>query len=1137
MAILSVIAEGLRLEFKRELNQSSDPRVGSSRDNSTSSTLAAAASGSNSSSFSALFSTLIPVCIFAAVCIISFLVLRSKYPRVYSPRTFLSSLDPHERSKELPSGYFNWIRPFFNTPDEAVLNQSSLDGYLFLRFLKIMCVICLVGCGLVFPVLIPLHVLGGAGNEQLDQLTFGNVDNPRIYYVHAFLAWLFFGFIMYTVSRECVYYINLRQAYLLHPYYAKRLSSRTVLFTCVPQQNLEEAKLRKVFGDSVKHVWIPRETRELQDLVDERNQTAYRLERAETALIKLANKERNRALEHGHPDLESSIGINSVQEIKRGSSATENRRPSLIRSPADVNSRDIEILEDPMSPTDTLVGSTSSPISGREKEARVTEKAISQTNSQATTDENPTTPTLKWGDNGYGMSGPPPGVSGSVAAQWIPHSWRPSHRPLSNYGRSVDTIKWTRARLKEIAPQINKLRRMHRQGKVKPLPAAFVEFDTQVNAQSAYQTLSHHRAFHMTPHINGIRPHEIVWESLRMRWWERIMRNFAIQGFVACMVIFWSIPCALIGIISNINFLTTKIPFLGWINKLPSSILGLLTGLLPALALTFLMALVPVILRHCARQAGIPSYSMIELYTQSTYFIFQVVQVFLVTTITSAASAAFEKIIQDPTSVRSLLSQNLPKSSNFYVSYFILQGLAMSATRLLQLPALIRHLIFQNEQNPRLMINKWHRIRTVHWGAVYPVFTNMGVIAITYSLISPLTIVFALMGLYLIYLVSKYNLLYTYSSEISTRGLLYPHALKQLLTGVYLAEICLIGLFGLRSAFGPLVIMFGLTIFTALIHISLNEALGPLLWNLPRTLAVEELYRGLAFNSDLQTPMPTMNRGNVQNGDENENSFFPMQTPEQTQSHPVVSTYISHRTSTTPNPHPTISEENEPGFENHKNSSNTSPHDDSDSDQEDEDETDIHDPNPQSRSAAKRIEGLPHLSKLTLTFLLHALKSKIQPHLHRVTPYLTYLTPLISPIYDPSSPPNFFIKFLHPEIFSDYHILRSLTASLPLMPSGFEYTQKQHEDAYFPPCVTRGRDPKLWIPRDEAGVSRQECEHVRKFAGTECSDEGVELKFENEEEGKGKGKGKGRWGKRKDGMVVVKDLQAENCIWVRETKF
>ncbi|QSZ31452.1 hypothetical protein DSL72_001017 [Monilinia vaccinii-corymbosi] len=1113
MALLSAISEGLRMDFRRGVNQSTDPRVGSSRENATASTLTVAPTGPNSSSFSALFSTLVPVGILAAVCAISFLVLRRKFPRVYAPRTFLSSLEPHERSAELPPGWFDWVKPFFNTPDEAVLNQSSLDGYLFLRFLKIMCVICLGGCGLVFPVLIPLHVLGGAGNDQLDQLSFGNVNNPKIYYVHAFLAWLFFGFILYTVSRECVYYINLRQAYLLHPYYAKRLSSRTVLFTCVPQQNLEEAKLRKIFGDAVKHIWIPGETGKLQDLVDERNQTAYRLERAETTLIKMANKERNRALKHGHPDLESSIGMNLRQETKRASTGTENRKPGLVRSLADVAPRDNEISEVPMPPNDTLVGSSSSPID-QKKEATVTEIAKAQTNSPAPSEEPSTTPGLKWGENGYGMFGPPPGVSGSIASQWIPHNWRPTHRPLSNYGRSVDTIKWTRNRLKEMAPQINKLRRNHRQGKVKPLPAAFIEFDTQVNAQSAYQTLSHHRAFHMTPHINGIRPHEIVWESLRMKWWERIVRGFAIQGFVACMVIFWSVPCALIGIISNINFLTTKVPFLHWINKLPPSILGLITGLLPALALTFLMALVPVILRSCARQAGIPSYSMIELYTQSTYFVFQVVQVFLVTTITSAASAAFEKILENPTSVRSLLSQNLPKSSNFYVSYFIIQGLAMSATRLLQLPALIRHLIFQNEQNPRLMINKWHRLKVVHWGAVYPVFTNMGVIAITYSLITPLTIVFALIGLYLIYIVFKYNLLYTYSSEISTRGLLYPHALKQLLTGVYLAEICLIGLFGLRSAFGPLVIMFGLTIFTALIHISLNEALGPLLWNLPRTLAVEELYRGLAFNADLQTPaIPATNSGNPAN--END-SFFPMQTPppSQPQLQPAVSIYITHRMSDTPMPYSAIKEENEP-----KNATSKPPTKDSDDDNEEEEgEEEAHEPNPQTRRThPSQIEGLPHLSKLTLTFLRTALHSKIHPHLQKLTPYLTYLTPLISPTYDPSQPPNPLLKFLHPEIFSDYHILRALTAALPATDHGFAYTRTQHEDAYFPPCVARGRDPKLWIPRDEAGVSRQECEHTRKLSGTECNDEGVVLSAE--------------------GRVVVGDLQADNCIWVKETRF
>lgn len=114
---------------------------------------------------------------------------------------------------------------------------------------------------------------------------------------------------------------------------------------------------------------------------------------------------------------------------------------------------------------------------------------------------------------------------------------------------------------------------------------------------------------------------------------------------------------------------------------------------------------------------------------QGAYFLFQVVQVFLVTTITSAASGAISQLLEDPMSAREILSENLPKSSNFYVSYFILQGLAMSATRIVNMPALY-HALAGRAQSPRLMSRRYHRLRTVYWGTVFPVFTNMGVIGI-----------------------------------------------------------------------------------------------------------------------------------------------------------------------------------------------------------------------------------------------------------------------------------------------------------------------------------------------------------------------------------------------------------------------
>lgn len=46
---------------------------------------------------------------------------------------------------------------------------------------------------LLWPILIPIHVTGGAGNQQLDLLTMGNVVSANRLYAHVMLAWVYFG--------------------------------------------------------------------------------------------------------------------------------------------------------------------------------------------------------------------------------------------------------------------------------------------------------------------------------------------------------------------------------------------------------------------------------------------------------------------------------------------------------------------------------------------------------------------------------------------------------------------------------------------------------------------------------------------------------------------------------------------------------------------------------------------------------------------------------------------------------------------------------------------------------------------------------------------------------------------------------
>ncbi|KAI1268899.1 DUF221-domain-containing protein [Xylariaceae sp. FL1019] len=705
-----------------------------------------------SNSAAGLYLTLAPVALSAAIYISIFLVLRKTNRRFYAPRTYLGSLRESERTPALPNGLVNWFGAFWKISDYHPLQHQSLDAYLFIRFLKVLIVICFVGACITWPVLFPVDITGGGGQTQLDILSYANIDKEtqyNRYYAHVFISWVFYGFVMYMVLRESIMYINLRQAFLLSPLYANRISSRTVLFVSVPDEYLDHARLRKTFGDAVRHIWIAGETKELDDLVKERDKVAMKLEKAEIKLLKLANKNRLKAVKKGGSDEQTELAADAER--------------------------------------------------------------------------------------------------GSLAASWVAPKKRPSHRlgPLGLVGKKVDTITWCRTELERLIPKTDNAQDAFRDGNYKKINSVFIEFATQSDAESAYQMLAHHQALQMTPKYIGVTPDEVVWSALKVSWWQRVIRRFAVIGFIAVLIIFWAIPVGVVGIISNVQSLADEVFFLSWINSLPTQVIGLIQGLLPSVLLSVLMSLVPIIMRLCAKLAGEPSLSRVELFTQNAYFAFQVVQVFLISTLTSAASSAIVPILKNPQSVTSLLSENLPKASNYYISYFIVQGLGIAASVLSQVVGFAIFTVLYKflSGTPRAMYKKWANLSAISWGSVLPVYTNIAVISITYAGIAPLMLGFSTIGMSLFYLAWRYKVFFVTDTKIDTRGLIYPRALKQLFTGIYIAELSMIGLFGTSAAIGPAILQLIFLIFTILFQLTINSALDPLLYNLPRTLAEEEIQR------------------------------------------------------------------------------------------------------------------------------------------------------------------------------------------------------------------------------------------------------------------------------------------------------
>ena len=615
-------------------------------------------------------------------------------------------------------------------PDQFVMKHNSLDGYLFLRYFKLLILISLAGCLVTWPVLFPVNATGKGGQSQLDILTFSNVVNANRYYAHAGIAWIFLGGVMLAIFYERLHFIGVRQAYYLSPLRAKRLTSRVVLFMGIPKEYQSEEQLATYLGATVRKIWMVNDCKKLEKEVQARDKAALKMENAETKLI-----------------------INNNKSLLKN----KGEKPTSVK-------------------------------------------------------------------------------------QMIESQKRPQHRLKPIIGKKVMTIDWCREEIPKMTAKIQEEQQRKLAG-ADVVSAAFVEFDSQESAQKAFQLAAPSKKKSFQPRFVDVQPEEIIWKNLSRSWATRKALFTAAGVAMVFITLFWTPITAFVGALANINYLTNKVHFLSFINSIPKPILGVVTGLLPVIVLAVCVMLVPIICRQLAKLAGAATLSEVELKTQSWYFIFQVIQVFLITTFASGAAAVTTQIINSPGQAPQLLANNLPKASNFYISYFILFGLLQSALQLLSIAPLLFKTILAGilDKTPRKRYVRFTTLAGLGWGSEYPKWTNLGVIALSYSCIAPVILGFSAVGFILLYLAFRHNWLFVFGNKIDMKGAAYEKALRQLTTGVYLSALCLTGLFAIkvannRAALGPLVLML---IFIGVIIVAqtlFDAAVKPLMEHLPVNL-------------------------------------------------------------------------------------------------------------------------------------------------------------------------------------------------------------------------------------------------------------------------------------------------------------
>ena len=303
------------------------------------------------------------------------------------------------------------------------------------------------------------------------------------------------GFAMVLITREQLFLIGTRQAYLSLKPNIGRLSSRVVLFLFAPGRALKKENLQEVFGAEAERSWIVSSQGGLEKMVGERNNKAMTLEAAQIDLASKANEMMSQKGEAAHPD--------GIDQCGDGSSLQ------------------------------------------------------------------------------------------------VPGNLRPRTRVTPFIGQKVDTINWTREELPNMQRTIEERGANHEYSAKPGKSAIFVAFAAPIVAERAYQTLNlHGLVSQLVPErFIGVEAREVFWSNLTLSRHDRLSRQILATILVVATILFWAVPVAFVGAISNIKYLANNVDFLDFLSKLPDAIIGLLSGLLPPLAISALVSLVPKIFR------------------------------------------------------------------------------------------------------------------------------------------------------------------------------------------------------------------------------------------------------------------------------------------------------------------------------------------------------------------------------------------------------------------------------------------------------------------------------------------------------------------------------------------------------------
>ncbi|KAK6133231.1 hypothetical protein DH2020_032992 [Rehmannia glutinosa] len=407
----------------------------------------------------------------------------------------------------------------------------------------------------------------------------------------------------------------------------------------------------------------------------------------------------------------------------------------------------------------------------------------------------------------------------------IKYSRNQSQRPVTKtgflglWGETVDAIGYQTAEIERLSKEIAEERERMKTDPKCIMPAAFVSFRTRWGAAVCAQTQqSRNPTFWLTEWASE--PRDVYWDNLAIPYVSLSIRRLVIAVAFFFLTFFFMIPVTIVQSLANIEGIEKRAPFLKPIIEIPF-IKSVIQGFLPGIALKIFLIVLPTILMMLAKFEGFLSISSLERRAAMRYYIFNFVNVFLVSVIAGTAFQQLDSFLHQSANDRipKTIGVAIPMKATFFITYVMVDGWAGVAGEILRL----KPLIFFHLKNFFLVKTEKDREEAMDPGSIgfntgEPQIQLYFLLGLVYAVVTPVFIPFILVFFALAYVVFRHQIINVYNQEYESAAAFWPDVHGRIISALVFSQLILMGLMSTKGAAQSTPFLIALPVLTIWFH-------------------------------------------------------------------------------------------------------------------------------------------------------------------------------------------------------------------------------------------------------------------------------------------------------------------------------